>query len=1603
MVSQWVTAADFHPISSVSTSTGGDLWPISNLIQGPGSGFANAEPHDQTRSGSGALWVTGAPGGFPSDYIAVAGAPVLVLDLGDDLPLTEVSVWGYSSTNANGVSEFSLQFATDAEGTGSFGSSITYNPIFNPVIDNVTRQSFAFGQSVTARYVEFTCADNFYSNGGDGPPPGGDRVGLGEVAFEIVAPTTDPLIELPANVGLDLDGSVQAFDIPIGNLGATQTLTLSGISFTGVHAGAFSELSAPASLAPGGNGIIQISFNPTGLSGTISAGLQVQSTDPDTPTAVVGLSGFLHDPKLVVASSYDFGQFAAGVGVQSGSLPISNGGGGQTLTISNTSIGGADPNHFMVTAAPANLLPFAAGTIGLSFDPLGEEGVFDAQLTITSNDAADPTKVVNLTARVGDVIPNSGVRINEFMASNGMSLVDGDGNSSDWIELYNAGPGVADITGWHLTDNAGELQKWRFPSTTIPVNGYLVVFASGQNEDDYVDGGGFLHTTFRLGTGGEYLALVEDNGVTVVSEFAPTFPPQFNDVSYGTFQSGGSVSNLIGNSDAEVFIPVDGSLGNTWHFDSFTPGLSWISGTGQGVGYDTGQDYDQYITTDVEGEMRTHGTSAFIRFPFTMANASAATALTLTFRYDDAFVAYLNGEEIANRNAPNLPGWDDVANGNVNENANTGTIDVSAFLGELQNGDNVFAIHGLNRSTGSSDFLVDVSLEASVTGSGPLSFGYLSSPTPGLPNSESTTPGPVIQNVFHLPAQQPTSLQNIVVTAGVAPRLAAITTVNLVYRVDFGTEVVIPMTAGAGSYAATIPSSVYRSGDMVRWYVSASDTDGNVGRAPIFLDRTGNNQSPEYFGTVIQDARLTSSLPILQWFTQSESASNTRSGTRASVYFDGRFYENIFVRKRGGATNGSSQKFDFNKGDGLYIDSDMPSVGEINMNARGSDSTYVRQTLAFEACQAAGNAGCNSALWYMQLNGAFDRVGVFIEQVDEDFLDRNGYDSDSDLYKFVQRGNLNPVFFDTITGIEKKTGDKSDFTTVQNLVTGLNQRTSTARRRYVIDNLDLPQIVNYLAVRSITQDADDVRKNFYGYIDNRGDQRWRIFPWDKDWTFGVTGDGGTHLPHPFFGDQEHAKQNANQWNVLYDVLFEETTTQRLYLRRLRTVMDEVLQPSSTPQARRYFENRAAEIIAPASPPLSSRISSINNYLNSRRNVLFNNYPSLIPASQLANPDIRISAAEHNPVSTNQDEEYIVLTNHEATEVDISGWKLTGGVEFTFAPGTVIERGGDLYLSPDTLAFRNRAASPTGNEERLVVGPYAGHLSNFGETLNLLNPGEVIVSAFQTPVNPSDPQRYLVVSELMYHPADPNPDAEFIELMNISDSVTVNLSGVHFTAGIDYTFPGGTVLAPGVRIVVSFPDFQNGSRFNNGSDRIKLEDATNSTIREFTFDDEAPWQTGPDGGGFSLVLRNPADNPDHNDPANWRESTQLGGNPGGSDAVFFTGNPNDDLDLDGLGALLEHATGSSDQVPNGSPVALATTGDGRFVLTLQVNQAADDVTHRLELSSDLVSWTDAGAEFSLLSFTNHGDGTATLTYQSGPGLVSAAVLRRFVRVEFSRAP
>jgi len=156
--------------------------------------------------------------------------------------------------------------------------------------------------------------------------------------------------------------------------------------------------------------------------------------------------------------------------------------------------------------------------------------------------------------------------ITEFMAINDSALTDGDGNFSDWIEVHNPTATAIDLEGWHLTDNADNLDKWTFPAATqsvVPAGGYLVVFATGQPTETYIDGGGNLHTDFKLSGSGEYLSLV-DPALAIAHEYAPTFPAQSADVSFGLQASGGTYD-----------------LGQLKYFGTATPGAENGLGAGQ--------------------------------------------------------------------------------------------------------------------------------------------------------------------------------------------------------------------------------------------------------------------------------------------------------------------------------------------------------------------------------------------------------------------------------------------------------------------------------------------------------------------------------------------------------------------------------------------------------------------------------------------------------------------------------------------------------------------------------------------------------------------------------------------------------------------------------------------------------------------------------------------------------------------------------------------------------------------------------------------------------------------------------------------------------------
>jgi hypothetical protein len=119
--------------------------------------------------------------------------------------------------------------------------------------------------------------------------------------------------------------------------------------------------------------------------------------------------------------------------------------------------------------------------------------------------------------------------ISEFMADNDETLNDEDGDSSDWIEIFNPNAVSADLTGWFLSNNSNNLALWQFPSVSLAPNSYLVVFASEKNRTDPASK---LHTSFNLRKESGFLAL-SDPRTNIASAFAPVYPAQDEDISYG--------------------------------------------------------------------------------------------------------------------------------------------------------------------------------------------------------------------------------------------------------------------------------------------------------------------------------------------------------------------------------------------------------------------------------------------------------------------------------------------------------------------------------------------------------------------------------------------------------------------------------------------------------------------------------------------------------------------------------------------------------------------------------------------------------------------------------------------------------------------------------------------------------------------------------------------------------------------------------------------------------------------------------------------------------------------------------------------------------------
>ena len=141
--------------------------------------------------------------------------------------------------------------------------------------------------------------------------------------------------------------------------------------------------------------------------------------------------------------------------------------------------------------------------------------------------------------------------INEAIASNA-SFLDEDGDSSDWLEIYNRSNAPVDLNGWTLSDDTEQPDQWTFPNITLAAGDYMVVWAS---DEDRTDPEAPLHTNFKLSTNGETVALYDSTGRQV---HELTIENTLTDISVGLSRASGDL--------AYYATPTPGAANNTTEY-----------------------------------------------------------------------------------------------------------------------------------------------------------------------------------------------------------------------------------------------------------------------------------------------------------------------------------------------------------------------------------------------------------------------------------------------------------------------------------------------------------------------------------------------------------------------------------------------------------------------------------------------------------------------------------------------------------------------------------------------------------------------------------------------------------------------------------------------------------------------------------------------------------------------------------------------------------------------------------------------------------------------------------------------------------------------------
>ncbi|MCY2950518.1 MAG: lamin tail domain-containing protein, partial [Planctomycetota bacterium] len=960
-------------------------------------------------------------------------------------------------------------------------------------------------------------------------------------------------------------------------------------------------------------------------------------------------------------------------------------------------------------------------------------------------------------------------------------------------------------------------------------------------------------------------------------------------------------------------------------------------------------DYRPLIQTNVQTEMLNHNASAYIRIPLKeVLNPADFDLLRLRVKYDDGFVAYLNGQRIAWRNAPPTPVWDSAA---LQSRPDTQAIvyediDITLPDGLLKAGvnTNVLAIQAMNESAGEEDFLFSADLLGlTILAEVPR---YFSQPTPGRPNAQSSISEVVADTNFSHPRGFYDQAFMLAIECGTQGAEVRYTLDGTVPTATTGTVFVpgqlIPIAGTTTVRAAAFKPGAIATNVDTETYLFTSDVvhQSASGQAPAGWpaswspNTTDYGMDPDVVNSPLYAGEIEGALKSIPTFSivmnvndlfgptgiYSYAGNDGRSWERPVsvelIYPDGTqgFQTDAGIRIRGGFSRDSSNPkhafrlfFRDEYGNGklnypLFGEDGAQSFDNIDLRTfqnyswsfqGDSRGIFIRDQLNRDMQLAMGDPATRGNYYHLYINGQY--WGLYdTEERPEASFGATYFGGDKEEYDVIKQngGGIIATDGNMLAWTDLWNQIKGDLTSNANYMRlqGLNPD-GTRNSAYSV-LLDVNNLIDYMLVIFWGGNFDSPLSwfmgetgvnNFYAMRNRNGTEGFRFFIHDAEHT----------LVHPNSTDV-NVYLNADRTGPLWQNPDPGLGTSNPQYMWQYLAANTEFRTRVADRMNKFFHNGGVLTAPNVTAMFEKRISEI--------------YGAVVGESA------RWGDAKRGTPFT-RDAEWLAEVNklragYLPYRSDVVFDQLQADGFYPDVAAPVFSQFGGTIALPFTLTITNSAVGQVyytldGSDPR-TIGGGLGTTAKLYTTAGIKLTGNMIVKArikvgeewsALTEATFYNDLSALRVTEIMYDPAPGTgttdaQEYEFIELQN-TGAGQIDLTGVSFTAGIDYEFAIGTKLASQQRIVVvKNPDafaerypgvtvlgFYPTKYLDNNGDRLTIT-GPGGVLLDFKFKD---WYDVTKGQGYALVAIDPAAPlAQYGLMSNWRTGDRVNGGPGLAD-------------------------------------------------------------------------------------------------------------------------